>query len=51
MFLAPYSCNNFAIAVPAAPAHDITILIVANSFSASFNALMSHAKTTIAVPC
>ena len=43
--------KSLAIAVPAAPAPDITTLIVAKSFCANFKALISHAKTTIAVPC
>ena len=43
--------RNFAIAIPAAPAPFITSFILSFSLCASFNALMSAAVITIAVPC
>ena len=51
MFLAPFATNNLATAVPAAPTPLKTILLDFKSFLTSFNALVSAAKTTIAVPC
>ena len=48
---APKSCNNEAIASPAAPAQAITILRVQISFFVILSALISPASTTIAVPC
>ena len=51
MFFIPASNNNFATAVPAAPAPLITIFKSDGFFFTIFNAFVSAASTTIAVPC
>ena len=47
----PAASNSLMIAVPAAPAPDITILTFSMSLSTTRNALYNAASTTIAVPC
>jgi hypothetical protein len=51
MFLTPYLCKSFAMAIPAAPAHEITTFILSKSLLTNFKALISPANTTIAVQC
>ena len=51
MCLAPFATNNLATAVPAAPTPLKTIRASDKSFLTIFNALVSAANTTIAVPC
>ena len=51
IFLAPFAISNLATAVPAAPTPLNTILVDFKSFFTSFNAFVSAANTTIAVPC
>ena len=51
MFLAPLSVSKRAIAFPAAPTPLKTIFTELRSFFTNFNAFLSAARTTIAVPC
>ncbi len=51
MSFAPSSSNNKAIACPAAPAPLKTILQSSNFLLTIFNALISAARVTTAVPC
>ena len=50
-FLSPMDINSLMIAIPAAPAPEVTIFTSSSFFPTSFSALITPASVITAVPC